>query len=50
MCLDSYEMFVKLNLMEIFAIATLPSKIYHIVVPWARSGGDVKLCVIKLLN
>ena len=50
MCLDSCKKFAELNLMEIFAIATLPSKIYHIVVPWARSGGDVKLCVIKLLN
>jgi hypothetical protein len=50
MCLDSCKMFAELDSMEIFAIATLPSKIYCIVVPWVRSGGDVKLCVIKLLN
>jgi hypothetical protein len=50
MCLDSHEMFKTLNLMEIFAIATLLSEIYHIVVPWVRSRGNVKLCVIKLLN
>jgi len=43
-------MFAELNLVEIFAIAMLPSEIYCVVVPWARSGSDVKLCVVKLQN
>jgi hypothetical protein len=50
MSLDSHEMFAKLNPVEIFAIAMLLSEIYHKETPWARSGGDMKLCVIKLFN
>ena len=50
MGLDGHKMFTKLNLVEIFAIAMLPSEIYHKETPWARSGGDMKLCVVKLFN
>jgi hypothetical protein len=50
MSLGGHEMFAKLNLVEIFAIAMLPSKIYHKETPWARSRGNMKLCVVKLFN
>jgi hypothetical protein len=50
MSLDGCEMFAKVNLVEIFAIAMLPSEIYHKETPWARSRSNMKLCVVKLLN
>ena len=50
MSLDGCEMFAKVNLVEIFAIAMLLSEIYHKETPWARSGGNMKLCVVKLFN
>jgi len=36
MCLDGCKMFAELNSVEIFAIAMLLSKIYHIVVPLGK--------------
>jgi hypothetical protein len=50
MSLDSHKMFAKVNPVEIFAIAMLLSEIYCKETPWARSGSDMKLCVVKLLN
>jgi hypothetical protein len=50
MSLDGLKMFAKLNPVEIFAIAMLLSEIYHKETPWARSRGDMKLCVVKLFN